>query len=75
MKVIGFEQGAVTVNLSAAECEALAEAMAATGSPLGDAFRVCARVATAQSRRALTVRALRAPLAAVRQSRAIVSVD
>lgn len=75
MKVVGFEQGSVTVRLSAAECQALADVIDAAESPLSEAFRVCARVAAAQSRRALTVRVLSAPLATVRHSRAIVLVD
>jgi len=75
MKVVGFEQGSVTLKLSAAECDELSKALAVADSPLGDAFRVFARVASAQARRALTVRVLLASLSAVQQSRAIVSVD
>ena len=77
MKIVGFEQGSVTVKLSAAECEALSQAVSAVAdsAPLAEAFRVCARVASAQSRQALTVRVLRAPLALARQDRSIVSVD
>ena len=82
MKIVGFEPGAVTVKLSAAECQALADTLArdagpfvAASRPLTDAFRVCARVASTQNRQALTVRVTRAPLALARGSRSIVSVD
>lgn len=77
MKIVGFEQGSVTVKLNASECEALSRAVSvAAGSvPLAEALRVCARVTSAQSRQALTVRVVRAPLALVRQNRSIVSVD
>ncbi len=77
MKLMGFEQGYVTVKLSAAECEALSRAVSATSdsAPLAEALRVCAQVASAQSRQALTVRVLRSPLALVHQNRSIVLVD
>ncbi|NPV09038.1 MAG: hypothetical protein HPY83_13875 [Anaerolineae bacterium] len=85
MRIVGFEQGRVTVQLDAAECSVVAEALrlvsrqlpleAQARRPLGDAFAVCARIAAAQSRQALALRLPRPPLAFARQQRSIVSVD
>ncbi|MGI6208821.1 MAG: hypothetical protein ACOYEW_11505 [Anaerolineae bacterium] len=86
MKIVGFEQGKVTVQLDAGECQAVAQALRLlseqpsrvgrpTPRPLADAFSVCARIAAAQSRQALVIPFPRPPLTFARQTRSIVLVD
>ncbi len=87
MKIVGFEQGKVTVQLDLAECRALSQACTASQDAprglsesrlyksLSDAFRVCARITQTQGCQALTVRISRPPLAFAKQPRSIIIVD
>lgn len=80
MKIIGFETGAVNIQLTGEDCEALATALAAVSAggpqPLSDALRVCARVLAMQHRRALVRHRLaNLPVPVAPRSRAIVTVD